>query len=323
MAKAYIIHENHVWTQPLRAELEKLGVPYEDWFLDEGVIDLEAEPPEGVFYNRMSASSHTRDHRFGHEYTGAVIAWLERHGRRVLNSGRANLLEVNKVAQSQALRALGVRTPRTIAVVGQRHLVEAAKAFGDEPFITKHNRGGKGLGVRLFRSQASFEAYVTGPEFEQPLDGITLLQAYIQAPEPFITRFEFIGQRFLYAVRVDTSEGFELCPADACQVGDLACPANTGPKRPKFEILEGFDSPLIPRFERFLRDNGAHIAAFEVIVDREGRDYTYDVNMNTNYNSEAEARAGQSAMGAIARYLGDELARLYRPALHAVGDAQR
>ena len=34
-----------------------------------------------------------------------------------------------------------------------------------------------------------------------------------------ITRAEFVGGRFLYAVEVDTSSGFELCPADACTVG--------------------------------------------------------------------------------------------------------
>ena len=42
------------------------------------------------------------------------------------------------------------------------------------------------------------------------------MQRYIRAPEPFITRVEFVGGRFLYAVRVDTSQGFELCPADQC-----------------------------------------------------------------------------------------------------------
>ena len=33
---------------------------------------------------------------------------------------------------------------------------------------------------------------------------------------------EFVGGEFLYAVRVDTSQGFELCPADACRIDDDA-----------------------------------------------------------------------------------------------------
>ena len=63
-----------------------------------------AAPPAGIFYNRMSASSHTRDHRYAPELTGAVLAWLKRHGRIVVNGERALQLEVSKVAQYEALR---------------------------------------------------------------------------------------------------------------------------------------------------------------------------------------------------------------------------
>ncbi len=123
-------------------------------------------------------------------------------------------IEISKVAQYAALEAHGIRTPRTLAAVGREHIVEAARGF-DGPFITKHNRAGKGLGVRLFYSVEGLGEYVQGPDFEDSVDGVTLVQEYIQAPEPFITRVEFVGGRLVYAVRVDTSEGFELCPADA------------------------------------------------------------------------------------------------------------
>ena len=221
MTCIYIIHENNEWTAPLRTELQRLALPYREWFLDRGVLDLSMPPPEGVFYNRMSASSHTRDHRYAAEYTAAVLAWLESHGRRVLNSSCALQLEISKVAQYAALRAHGIRTPRTVAAVGREQILQAARTF-DGPFITKHNRGGKGLGVRLFRNSEALRAYLEGTEFEQSLDGITLVQQYIEAPEPFITRCEFVGGKFLYAVRADTSDGFLLCPADDCQVGQVA-----------------------------------------------------------------------------------------------------
>ena len=92
------------------------------------------------------------------------------------------------------------------------------------PFITKHNRAGKGLGVQLFLSVAALEKWIESNEEEGPIDGIWLIQQYVKSPEPFITRCEFIGGTFYYAVRVDTSEGFELCPADACRVDDMFCP---------------------------------------------------------------------------------------------------
>ncbi len=305
MSKIHVIHENPEWSQPLIEALDKLGLPFEDWFLHEGHLDLAAAPPEGVFYNRMSASSHTRNHRFAPEYAAAVLAWLERHGRRVLNPGRALQLEVSKVAQYAALEACSIRTPRTVAVVGTEDLTKAADLVGS-PFITKHNRAGKGLGVRLFQSVKELEAYVASPSFEAPIDGITLIQQYITAPEPFITRCEFVGQEFLYAVRVDTSDGFLLCPADECQVEDATvCPATSAAK---FEIIEGFDHAIVEDYRRVLIANDIHVAGIEFIVDDQGRSYTYDINTNTNYNPRAEARAGRSGMRAIAELLGRELA---------------
>jgi hypothetical protein len=312
MSKIYVIHENSAWVEPLRAAFSKLDLPYEEWFFDQGSLDLSVPPPEGVFYNRMSASSHTRDHRYAPEYTGAVLAWLESHGRKVINNGRALQLEVSKVAQYTALANYGIRTPRTLAAVGPQHIIDAARQMQGS-FITKHNRAGKGLGVKLFHSLQALERYVHSDDFEPSVDGITLIQEYIRAPEPFITRVEFVGGRFLYAVRVDTSLGFELCPADVCQIGDAVCPVGeTAPTTaaPRFQIIERFNSPDIEPYQRFLADNGIGIAGIEFIVDESGRRYTYDVNTNTNYNSDAEAVAGLHGMETIARYLGQELHKL-------------
>ncbi|WP_420768294.1 ATP-grasp domain-containing protein [Parageobacillus thermoglucosidasius] len=310
MSKIYIIHENSEWTVHLTQRLDELGLPYEEWFLDKGTVDLSATPPAGVFYSRMSASSHTRSHRFAPELTEAVLAWLERHGRRVFNGSRALRLEISKVNQYMALNAHGIRTPKTIAAVGKEQIVEAAKQLGAPSFITKHNRAGKGLGVQLFHSIEALQQYLESPAFEDSVDGITLVQEYIQAPEPFITRCEFVGGKFMYAVRVDTSEGFELCPADACQIGDLFCPVGETAARPKFEIIDGFFDPILEKYEQFLRANDIHIAGIEFIRDQNGTIFTYDVNTNTNYNSEAEARAGKFGMLEVAKFLGEELKRL-------------
>ena len=50
------------------------------------------------------------------------------------------------------------------------------------------------------------------------------------------------------------------------------------------------------------------VVLVEFIVDESGRPFTYDINTNTNYNSEAEAKDGRHGMGEIARYLGRLLA---------------
>ncbi len=329
MSKVYVIHENDAWVEPLRTAFGDFGVPFAEWFVDDGLLDLAAEPPQGVFYNRMSASSHTRGHRYAPELTAGILAWLESHGRRVVNDGRALALEISKVRQYEALRRYGIRTPRTVAAVSKASLVAAARGFSGR-FITKHNRAGKGLGVKLFDNLAAFEAHLGSDAFEPSVDGITLIQEYIAAPQPFITRVEFVGGRFLYAVRVDTSLGFELCPADVCQVGDAFCPvgesAQAAPAAspaaaaaaPRFSIVEGFSHPIVERYQRFIADHGIGIAGIEFITDREGELWTYDVNTNTNYNPEAESVAGQYGMRAIARYLGDELRKLEPAATEAV-----
>jgi hypothetical protein len=316
VTKVHVIHENDAWVVPLRDAFTGLGTPAEEWFLDTGLLDLTRPPPEGVFYNRMSASSHTRGHVHAPEYAGAVIEWLERHGRVVVNGRRALQLELSKVAQYQALALHGIPTPETIAVVGTQHIAAAAARLGF-PVILKHNRAGKGLGVRLVRSPAALEEALallaaSDDPHAQPRDGIWLVQRYIEAPEPFITRAEFIGGRFLYAVRVDTSEGFELCPADACQLDEgAACPAVA--PGDKFRVIEGFAHPLLHRMEAFLTANGIGVGAIEFITDRAGRTFAYDVNTNTNYNAEAERKAGRegarTGMGAVAAHLSELLRR--------------
>lgn len=324
--RIHVIHENGAWVEPLRAALAERDLPFDEWFLDEGSVDLFSAPPDGVYYNRISASSHTRDHRFAPELTAATLAWLERHGRRVVNGSRAVALEISKVQQYAALQAAGIAVPRTIAVVGPDLLGKAARRLGGAAFMVKPNRGGKGLGVQLYPSVEALEARLEAGLVEAPLDGTYLVQDYVKGPTPHIVRAEFVGGRFLYAVRVDTSAGFELCPADVCATdAEVAADAPAGPR---FEIVDGaLTADEIARYERFLGTNGIEIAGIELIRDETGRAFTYDVNTNTNYNPEAEAADGRAAgssasgMGAIADFLGAELAALRAPGARAARKA--
>ncbi|MER2107877.1 MAG: alpha-L-glutamate ligase [Solibacillus sp.] len=308
MSKIYVIHENDEWTIHLTRRLDELSLPYEVWHLDEGLVDLTKEPPQGVFYSRMSASSHTRDHRFAPELTAGVLAWLEHHGRTVFNGTDALKLELSKINQYLALEKAGIRTPKTIGAVGKEQVVKAAEALGEASFITKHNRAGKGLGVQLFHSIDALKAYLKSELYDAPVDGITLIQQYIKAPAPFITRAEFVGGKFVYAVRVDTSNGFELCPADACQINDLFCPVGEPvEEKPKFEVIYDVNPDQIASYEAFLAANNITVAGIEFIVGEDGTVYTYDINTNTNYNGDAEAKAGKFGMLELATFLGKAL----------------
>ncbi|MHA7261652.1 ATP-grasp domain-containing protein [Arthrobacter sp. TMN-37] len=311
MKTIYALHENPDWFPPFARAFEQEGVEVVEWMLTDGALDLGAVPPEGIFWSRISASAHTRGHGLSKDYARAVLAWLEAAGRRTVNGRRVLELEMSKVDQLTALRAAGIDTPRTVAAVGRHRILEAAQAFG-APFILKHNQGGKGLGVRKFDSHDELAGYVGSVDFEEPEDGITLVQEYLQAAEPFITRAEFVGGRFLYAIKADTARGgFQLCPADACAIdpvtGRPVLPPGATiapePGQQLFSLRDGFDHPILARYADFARRTNIEVCGIEFIETVDGRTVTYDVNTNTNYNAVVEAQAPVSAPRELVRYL--------------------
>jgi len=310
-AAVHVLHDNPEWIPPFRRAFEAEGVPLVEWPLGTGTLDLDAEPPAGVIWSRLSASSHTRDAPLAKDAARSITAWAASWGRRVVGGQHVADLEVSKVIQHAALRRAGFDVPRTVAVFGRDGLIDSAKNI-EAPFITKHNQGGKGLGVRRFDDHESFDAYVRGDDFEEAADGITLLQELLVATEPAVTRAEFVGGEFVYAVRVDTSAGgFELCPAEACALPGAGAGADDGAgagpaPEPMFRIrpeITGED-PLILRYRSLLADLGIEIAGIEFMTTIDGRTVTYDINTNTNYNPEVEDGLELPAARRIARYLG-------------------
>ncbi|MBS0186671.1 MAG: alpha-L-glutamate ligase [Planctomycetes bacterium] len=297
--KVYIINENPEWIAPLGRALDSLGLPWAEWYVDQGSIDLDAEPPEGVFFNRMSPSSYTRGHAYSVPHTRELLNWLEMRGRRVINGSSAFELEISKIRQHQALRAAGIRTPKSVAVIGGREAIfDAARGF-PVPFIIKPNRGGRGKGVRLITSLNQLVTYLSSPDIELPPDGVVVLQEYIRSAQPVITRAEFVGGEFVYAIQSRTLDGFELCPADACSPCD---------RDATFTLRPGFADPLLERYRAFLRAHGISICGIEFVEGLDGRKYTYDINSTTNYNPAIEAAVTEPATMRVARFLGDALA---------------
>ena len=304
--KAYIIHENEAWTEPLENNLKKLGVEFEDWHVEKAKIDLGKSPPHGVFYNRMSASSHVRGHRYAPEFTSVILNWLKTHNRRVINDEKALALEVSKSLQYMKLNEAGIKTPKSIFCSSKKQIIEAADHF-KKPFITKHNRAGRGLGVKLFLNKHELEQYVNDPLFENSVDGITILQDYIEASPKVIHRMEFVNSKFLYTVQVDAGDSFELCPCDSKNNTDIG--KSNNPDGNKFMIIKDYKNPDVGKFENFLKNNGIEIAGIEYITDKKGIRYTYDVNTNTNYNSIAENKANIEGMFEIAKFIKKELTK--------------
>ena len=309
--KIYILHENDEWVEPLRKELQVINAPFEEWHLGKRNVDHLDKPPHGIFYNRMSASSHTRGHRYAPEHTAVVLNWLEKNKRRVINNSRALSLEISKSLQYKELESFGIKTPKTIYCSNKESILKSANVF-TKPFITKHNRGGKGLGVKLFNNKKELDSYVSSVNFEPSIDGITLLQDYIDANPKVIKRVEFVNSKFLYTVEVDASEGFELCPACPEDQNDIPKQQIAGEFCPttgnKFKIMKNYkENELTEKYEKFIAANGIEIVGIEYVIDKKGEIYTYDVNTNTNYNSQAEKVSEIKGMKSIAKFLKEEL----------------
>jgi D-alanine-D-alanine ligase-like ATP-grasp enzyme len=293
----HVLHENPEWMPPFAAAFAAEGVDWDETLVTGGSLDLTATPAEGLWWSRMSASAHTRGHTAAAEHARALLDVLEAHGRRVVN-GRAVLdLELSKLRQLALLRAARIAVPRTVAVVGGRpDDVLAAAATVRPPVVVKPNRGGKGLGVTRFDSVDALAAALPG--LDEPVDGVLLVQEYVEPARPRITRAEIVGGELVYAITADTERGgFQLCPADACAVDGT--PASLFALR-----TEPLPSGLADAYESFARWHGLEVAGFEFIETADGRAVTYDVNTNTNYNPDVEAVAPRSAARAVARYLG-------------------
>lgn len=306
----HVVYENPDWNPPLVAALEAEGFEVRLVHLNDALLDPATEPPEGIWWNRVSPSSHTRDHHHTVPVARELLHWLEQAGRTVINGSAPFELEMSKFRQDLALRRQGIRTPRTVLAVGRERLLEAAATF-DGPFITKHNQGGKGLGILRFDDVDRFAAYLDGPDFDPGPDGKLILQEYIAAPEPFITRVEIAWGRLVYAMRSNTSQGFELCPSDACQVtlAPDVCPADGGASKFSPSPLTP-DDPLVQQYIALCRAEGLTLAGIEFVEDADGNRYTYDINGTTNYSGVLGEQIGIDGMTEVVRGLKTALTRV-------------
>jgi len=335
----YVLHENEAWLAPFRDEFRKSGLKYEDWDLSGGrvgLLNMDKEPPHGVFYNRMSASSHTRENRFACEHTAAILSWLESHGRVVVNGSSALSLEVSKAAQYSLFKEFGVNTPSTTVAFGPDQIcAAAAKMIPNGPVIMKPNRSGSGIGVRLFTASSNVDKFVRTEEFETEfVDRIAVLQEFVPAHNYW--RLEFVGGSLLYALKVDTAAALldpkKLSSSSSSSASAAAaaacfrhCPASLPVENTQdaesvdalqrfnlqFEVvgpasfIESADDKkreesrrdLVASLNNLVGQKGLAVCAVEFVETADGRTLAFDLNTNTNYNADAERRAGLKGQG--------------------------
>ena len=129
-------------------------------------------------------------------------------------------------------------------------------------------------------------------------------------------RVEALDDRFLYAIRIhnDASQGFNLCPADICQVPEAQpaaaaadfelCPVDAPAKKPlKIEVT---DPPgrVVEDVLHIFRAAHIDVGGVEYLEsERDGQIYLYDVNALSNFVTDAPTLVGFDPFARFADYL--------------------
>lgn len=280
-----VLYEHPLWFEPLFAELERRGVPYERIHAHELVFDPgEEETPHALVLNRMSPSAWTRGHARTIFHTLHYLAHLEDIGANVLNGYAAFQVEISKARQCALFARLGLRYPRS------RVISDASQAVATEslrfPVLVKPNVGGSGAGIRSFSTRDELAEAAAAGGIELGLDGTSLVQEHLPARGESIVRIEILGGEFLYAIRLQLVPGsFNLCPADYCELPGIA-DGVSGRGLP----VERFDPPpeVVQDAKRIVAAAGMDLGGVEYLVNaRDGLPYFYDVNALSNFVADA------------------------------------
>jgi hypothetical protein len=326
-----ILYEHPTWFQPLFAELDRRGLAYERLEAHRHRFDpAERSAPYSLVVNRVSPSSFLRDHAGAILYARDYLAHLERLGVPLVNGTSAISLEQSKARQLGLLADLGLPAPRS-RVVNHVDQIGRAAAELEYPVIVKPNIGGSGALMQRFDDPAELRRAVAAGQLDAVLglDLTALVQEFHPPKSGSIVRVEALDDRFLYAIRIqnDPGQGFNLCPADICQVPDADAPA--APAAPSFDLcpvdapvlqsrkIEAVQPPewVVEGVLEIFRAAHVDVGGVEYLEsERDGRTYFYDVNALSNFVTDAPTLVGFDPFERFVDYL-EQRAGLTAPAL--------
>ncbi len=319
-----IVYEHPEWFGPLFAELDRRGLAYDRINVSEHRFDpVDDELPWTIVLNRMSPSAYLRGHGQAIAYTHEFLRYLEANGVDVVNDADAFALETSKVSQLLLLRRLRLRAPRARVINDPSQALRAADGL-TFPIIVKPNIGGSGAGMQRFETPEGLQGAVEAGTLELGIDRTALVQEFLPARDGHIVRVEVVDGRFLYAIKVypNPAAGFNLCPADICQPGAVAqagqangpseestvmsadlCPVDL----PKVALrVEGYTPPeeVVRNVLHIAPAAGFDLGGVEYLVnDRDGQVYFYDINVLSNFVTDAVHVVGFDPYAKLADYL--------------------
>lgn len=304
-----ILYEHPEWFVPLFAELDRRGIAYERILAHEHVFNpSRRDAPYSLVVNRVSPSSYLRGHASAIFSAQQYLGHLAEIGVPLVNGPRAYTLETSKALQLSLLAELGIPHPRS-RVVNSVDRIAAAASELEYPIIVKPNIGGSGALMRRFDRADELDDALASGELDSilGLDLTAIVQEYHPPRDGSIVRVEALDGAFLYAIRIhnNPAQGFNLCPADICQVpqngvapvaGDgefELCPVDAPAKKPlKIEVAHppgGVVDAVLKIFEA----GGLDVGGVEYLEsERDGNIYLYDVNALSNFVTDAPNLVG-------------------------------
>ena len=216
-----VLYEHPEWFKPLFATLERRHLPWTAVDAASLRWDPTERPAFDLLVNRMSPSAWTRGHGHAIQSTLAYLHYVERWGIPIVNGLDAWRLEISKSAQLDLFERLGVPYPKARVINHASQAVAAAEGLRF-PVVVKPNIGGSGAGIQRFDAMADLAAAVAAGSVALGMDDTALVQEFLPARGGHITRLEILQHQLLYAIAITPPKGhgFNLCPADICQVDD-------------------------------------------------------------------------------------------------------
>jgi glutathione synthase/RimK-type ligase-like ATP-grasp enzyme len=310
-----VLFEHPEWQKPLFAALERRCVRFAKYDLKRGAFDPVTPPEAPLYFNQASPSAYVRGNTRAVPFALALMRSLELGGARVLNGTRAFALELSKSAQAALMHRLGVAHPRSMAF---NDIETALACWGDcWPALIKPEQGGSGARMYLLHSAAELQRLLRDqPDLWLP-DNLLLLQEYFPVdPSRGIVRMEFLGGEFLYAMRVISHGGFNLCPSEVCnpETGDSQCtvPAvhEGQPQSPPVEFLPYAEVPAaaVETGKKLMEAGGLDVCGIEYLEAADGRLIFYDINANSNLRAPIARAFGFDPSERVVDFLAAQIA---------------
>lgn len=302
-----ILFEHPEWHEPLFSALRSSGIGFDTIDLKKAAYDHSALPENGIYYNMVSPSAYLRGNQRAIPFALSLCHSLELLKRHVINGSGSMRYEFSKSAQIALLQSLNVDHPKSF-VFNDLDTIKGIEHKLKWPMILKPEQGGSGAKMYIVQNFDELEnLFASQPNIWFP-DNLFLLQEKLDYDPGFgIVRLEFVGQKFLYAMRVKTFGGFNLCPSVVCNPedgsdGNCEVPEQKG-KKPEFFAYQDVPELAIQQGISIMKAAGHQIGSVEYVNTSDGRRVFYDINSNSNLRQSVAEQFGINPFEKVTDYL--------------------